>query len=376
MLSPVTFDYSIRLSYEAQAGTAFVFALLPARTHHQQLVTERLRVRGAVAQTVFTDAATATRYLHVAASGGALALEVDATVRLLQTEHTERGLRREARAAPLGSPESLRYLLPSRYCPAERLGALAGREFLEFDAPFDRLDAIRRWLRRHVHAGPAVGPVPGTDAAAAATGASATDVLAAGRGSPRDLAHLAIALCRASRLPARFVTTVPLGAGPAVELHPWVEALVEDTWLAFDPVGRVPRTALLRLGTGRDAADVPLAIAHGSVTAGRLETTLVCHEADAARLAASDERIEAIAAATLGSLGEATRWHQEARLAARRPQVGGGGESRRPAPSQAAAAAARTAASIPRRTAQVLVFPAPPPSRGPGELPGPRLEPA
>jgi hypothetical protein len=56
-------------------------------------------------------------------------------------------------------------------------------------------------------------------------------------------------MCRASALPARFVTTVPIGSTAAVVPHPWIEVLIEDAWLALDPTRRVPRAALLRLGT-------------------------------------------------------------------------------------------------------------------------------
>ena len=366
MLAPVTFDHSIRLRYETEPGAAFVLALLPARTHQQQLAMERLRVRGAAAQTVFTDAATATRYLHVAARGGPLEIELDAQVRLLQTEIAGPGLHRDAHAAPLGAPESLRFLLPSRYCPSDRLAAVAEREFLSIETPFERAVAIDRFLRRHLRLRPVLGPVPGVTVDPPVDAPNAVEVLERAEGTPRDLAHLAIALCRASRLPARYVTTVPFGLADATDVHPWVEVLIADAWLAFDPSRLVPRTALLRLGTGRDAADVPLAIAHGAVSLARVEWAIACPCTPAGALLERDRGAASICTATLGSLGEATRWHQEARLAARRrgglPDETG---PPRPAPSRLAAAAARAASSAPRSGAQVLVFPTPAPRGAP-----------
>lgn len=319
MLAPVTFEYSIRLHYDTEPGAGFVFALLPARTHQQQLAMEQLRVRGAVVQSVFTEAATATRYLHVAARGGPLQVELDAQVRLLQTEFTDGGTRRELFSVPLAKPESLRFPLPSRYCPSDRLTAMCDGEFMLIDEPCARLAAIDDWLRRHVRA-----TLPGTDgdqrgaAGAAPTPPGAAEVLERGRGTPRDLAHLLIALCRASRLPARYVTTVPFDTPASGELYPWVEVLVDDAWLACDPGRQVPRTALIRLGTGRDAADVPLVLGHGPLAAGRAELSIRCLGTDADTLRARDRATPGILSATIGSLGEATRWHQEARLAARR----------------------------------------------------------
>jgi transglutaminase-like putative cysteine protease len=359
MLAPVTFDYAIRLSYEAAPGAAFVLCLLPARTHQQQLAMERLRVRGASAHSVFTDAATATRYLHVAARGGALEIELGAQVRLLQAEIGGPALHRDVHARPLGAPESLRFLLPSRYCPSDRLAGVAEREFLSIEPPFERAVAIDRFVRRHLRVRRDPGAVPGATVDAAPDAPGAAEVLERAEGSPRDLAHLAIALCRASRLPARYVTAVPFGLAGATDVHPWVEVLVGDTWLAVDPSRLVPRTALLRLGTGRDAADVPLAIAHGAVSLARAEWSIACPGTRDDILAARDRGAEAIVTATLGSLGEATRWHQEARLASRRRDGSDDVEPSRPPPSRLAADAARAATTVPRAAAQVLVFPTP-----------------
>ena len=358
MLAPVTFDCSVRLRYDTEPGAAFVLALLPARTHQQQLAMERLGVRGALARTVFTDAATATRYLHVAARGGVLEIDLDAQVRLLQAEVGGPVPYPEARAEPLGAPESLRFLLPSRYCPSDRLTAVAEREFLSIDAPLERAIAVDRFLARHLRVLPGAGPVPGVTVDPPDDAPSAIEVLERAAGTPRDLAHLAIALNRASRLPARYVTSVPFGLAGATDVHPWVEVLVADTWLAFDPSRRVPRTALLRLGTGRDAADVPLAIAHGVVSLAHVEWSIDCPGTRVEDLVARDRAAIAIRTATLGSLGEATRWHHEARHAARRRGIAGDEpEPTRPPPSRLAAAAARVAASAPRDGAQVPVFP-------------------
>jgi transglutaminase-like putative cysteine protease len=357
MLAPVTFDLSIRLCYEAEPGAALVMAMLPARTHRQQLAMERLRVRGASAQSAFTDAATATRYLHVAARGGVLELELDAQVRLLLAEHGARSLHRDAHAVPLGSPESLRFLAPSRFCPSDRLAALAEREFLGVDAPLARMQAIQTWVRRRLRVLPVEPASAGTRIGAAAAGPNAAETLERGAGTPQDLAHVTIALCRASRLPARLVTTIP-DDGPATgDLHPWVEVLVEDAWLAVDPSRRLPRTALLRLGTGRDAADVPLALAHGDVVVREVRSRLSSPDTTMQALVERDVQAEAVSAATLGSLGEAVRWHQEARLAAGRRGTGDADASSRPAPSTVAAAAARASSTAPRRMAQVFAFP-------------------
>lgn len=379
MLAPVTFDYTARLSCRAEPDTAFVFALLPARTHQQQLATERLQVRGAASRSVFTDAASATRYLQVVARGGALEVEAKAQVRLLQSEPAAAVLRGEARIGPLSAPESLRHLMPSRFCPSDRFAVLAEREFGDVQSAFERAMRIEAWVQRHVRLVPPAGIVPGAAFGVVIDAPDAREVRERRAGTPRDLAHLTIALCRASGLPARYVTAVPWGDaggrdGPD-DVHPWVEVLVGETWIALDPSRRMPRTALLRLGTGRDAADVPLAFACGPMRVGRVDWSIGSPDASLEVLRERDRLAEAVCAATLGSLGEATRWHQEARLAAR--PADDSAEPQRRAPSQVATAAARLASTAPRRGARILVFPGALSPRAPtvGESRGSRYEP-
>ena len=70
MIVPVTLNYSIRLECDARAAQAFVFVMLPARAQQQQLALESLRVSGASAQSIFTDATTATQQVYTALAEG------------------------------------------------------------------------------------------------------------------------------------------------------------------------------------------------------------------------------------------------------------------------------------------------------------------
>ncbi len=97
---------------------------------------------------------------------------------------------------------------------------------------------------------------------------SALDVFQQRQGVCRDFAHLMIALCRALNIPARFVTGVDYRADPAlgpIDFHAYVEALLGDRWYLFDPSDISPVTGLIRIGTGRDAADVSFATIFGDV---------------------------------------------------------------------------------------------------------------
>jgi len=97
---------------------------------------------------------------------------------------------------------------------------------------------------------------------------SALDTLVEQAGVCRDFAHLMIALCRALNIPARFVTSIDYGAAPELgppDFHAFVEAFLGDRWYSFDPTGLTAPMALVRIGTGRDAADVSFATIFGAV---------------------------------------------------------------------------------------------------------------
>ena len=104
---------------------------------------------------------------------------------------------------------------------------------------------------------------------------TAAEALAGGRGVCQDSAHVMIALCRASGLPARYVSGHLLGEGGT---HAWVEVIVADPAgaraVAFDPCnGRRAGRDYLIVATGRDYTDVAptsgtyLGTARGTLTA-------------------------------------------------------------------------------------------------------------
>jgi transglutaminase-like putative cysteine protease len=98
---------------------------------------------------------------------------------------------------------------------------------------------------------------------------AAVDTLIEQVGVCRDFAHLMIALCRAVNIPARFVTGIDYGADPALgptDFHAYVEVFLSNRWYLFDPTGISPPMGLVRIGTGRDAADVSFATIFGAVT--------------------------------------------------------------------------------------------------------------
>ena len=86
------------------------------------------------------------------------------------------------------------------------------------------------------------------------------EVVHARRGVCQDMAHLAIAICRHRGVPARYVSGwlhQPGHDGPA-ESHAWLEAHVGDAgWVELDPTHPGMDLDYVRIGIGRDYADVP-----------------------------------------------------------------------------------------------------------------------
>jgi transglutaminase-like putative cysteine protease len=136
------------------------------------------------------------------------------------------------------------YLRPSRYAEADKFFGYVAGEFDLDDKPVDLLRQVTGFVARRLNYLPgASDPIDG-----------AADTLLAGAGVCRDFAHLVVALLRALNIPARLVAVYAPGCDP-MDFHAVAEALIDDRWLVVDATGLAPRQSLVRIATGRDAAD-------------------------------------------------------------------------------------------------------------------------
>ena len=156
------------------------------------------------------------------------------------------------RTVPVQALDVTTYLRPSRYAESDRLAAIAGAELGGLDAPADLLRAVAAWV------GSRLAYVPGSSAGTD----GAIDTLLAGQGVCRDYAHLAVAMLRARDVPARLVSVYAPGLAP-MDFHAVAEALVDGAWLVVDPTLLAPRSSLVRIATGRDAADTAFLSSYG-----------------------------------------------------------------------------------------------------------------
>ncbi len=151
-------------------------------------------------------------------------------------------------------------LRPSRYCPSDRLAGFALSHFSEFPSARERVRAICAYVWRHI----------GYDNNGSNPTGDAIETLSAGRGVCRDYAHLVVTLCRGVEVPARMVAVYAPGLSP-MDFHAVVETAIDGRWWVWDATRLAPRPTLIRIATGRDAADVAFA----TTLSGQVELSTV-----------------------------------------------------------------------------------------------------
>lgn len=150
-------------------------------------------------------------------------------------------------ATPVTTLERVEALRPSRYCPSDRMAGFARSHFDQPD-PAARVRAICDYVWQHItYVFGTSGPTTG-----------ASETLESGQGVCRDFAHLVAALCRAVEVPARVVAVYAPGLW-AMDLHVVVETEIDGCWQVWDATRLAPRMSMIRIATGRDAADIAFA---------------------------------------------------------------------------------------------------------------------
>lgn len=154
---------------------------------------------------------------------------------------------------------AVEYLLDSRYCPSDRFQTFVGSQFGDTQGGA-RIEAIREWIADKVEYSPgASGPET-----------SALDSFVERRGICRDFAHLTVAMSRASAIPARYVACYAPDVEPP-DFHAVAEVFLADpsiedggAWHIVDATGMATASETVKIGVGRDAADVSFLTSFGA----------------------------------------------------------------------------------------------------------------
>ncbi|MHC2999531.1 transglutaminase-like domain-containing protein [Microbacterium sp. HJ5] len=150
----------------------------------------------------------------------------------------------EAPTADASEADLLIYSRPSRYAESDALAPTAAGEFAGIDDPAELLASVSSWVGTRLRY--VSGSSLPTD--------GATRTLLARQGVCRDYAHLCVALLRGMGVPARMAAVYAPGVMP-MDFHAVAEAWIDDAWCAVDATTLAPRSSLVRIATGRDAAD-------------------------------------------------------------------------------------------------------------------------
>lgn len=147
--------------------------------------------------------------------------------------------------------EAITYLRPSRYSQSDEVFQQARRQFKGLSG-HDLIAAVSEFVSTSTTYTP--GLSQGTD--------SAVTTLMTGQGVCRDYAHVVIALLRAMDMPARYAACYAPGLRP-MDFHAVAEAYLDGAWYVIDATRLANRNSLVRIATGRDAADCAFLSYHG-----------------------------------------------------------------------------------------------------------------
>ncbi|BBY37231.1 putative transglutaminase-like protein [Mycobacterium mantenii] len=171
----------------------------------------------------------------------------------------------QADVPPVSDVDLSVYLRPSRYAESDKFLGFATTEFQQYGSSVTLLERVSSWVGTRVKYVPGSSdPIDG-----------ATDTLLAGAGVCRDYAHLVIAILRALDVPARLVAVYAPGCQP-MDFHAVAEAFVDGAWRVVDATCLAPRQSMVRIATGRDAADTAFLDNHkGAITLQNMTVTAV-----------------------------------------------------------------------------------------------------
>lgn len=253
-----TFNCGCELDYQVTSESTFIFNVAVAKTQNHQIITENLELTPQLPWEEFVSPMVNNRYLKVNVPPGQFKLKYQAQVKVSYLDINPNDI---IEVPPKDLPiDILQYINPSRYCESDRLFRFAQSEFGDLQSGYSKVTAICNWIYDHV-----TYIYGSTDAQT-----SAFNTVTERAGVCRDFAHLGAALCRALNIPARFAAGYAYDLVPP-DFHAYFEAYLGGRWYLFDATRLAPLEGLIRIGTGRDAADISFATIFGAVTMDNMQ---------------------------------------------------------------------------------------------------------
>ncbi len=241
------------LHYQLEAPATFFFALKCIETGGQHIEREDLSIDPMIPTEEFTIGGVGmNRFTRLRAKeAGPLQVRYEADVETSIELADVNCLRQDGPHKLI--PEAVPFLFPSRYCQSDRLRQQALDLFGHLQDPHSLAAGISDWIYEHV----------AYRSGTSNEQSSSVDTLEQRQGVCRDFAHLGIAFCRSMNVPARYVTCYSHQLNPP-DFHAVFEAFIGGMWYVFDPTRLAPLNGLVRIATGRDAADAAVCTIFGS----------------------------------------------------------------------------------------------------------------
>lgn len=248
------FKINSELEYNVLAPSTVIFNIHALRTVHQTVLEEALTISPEIRVEEFTSIHSTNRFMR---------LQLDQPVKLnlsykatVDTKYRLLDERDEFKNIPLVQmdAEVIPFLFPSRYCQSDKLQRFAYKEFGRIANVYAKVLAINEWIYQNIE----------YRSGSTNSHTSAFDTITERVGVCRDFAHLGIAMCRALSIPARYFTGYAFKLNPP-DFHACFEAYIGGNWILFDPTKLAPLNGLVKIATGRDAADAAVATFFGNV---------------------------------------------------------------------------------------------------------------
>jgi transglutaminase-like putative cysteine protease len=240
------------IAFEIEAPTPFILMLRPRSSSQQWIARESYTLSPHVPVQEYTDA-YGNLCQRLIAPAGDFSISTSADILTAKAATVCPG----APYIPVQDlPDNvLQYLLPSRYCESDRFIELAHSLVDGITPGYDQVAALVAWIQTSIRFNPDSPHFQ----------LSAVEIHQHGEGVCREMAHLAIALCRGLCIPARMVVGYLHQLQP-MDFHAWFEAYVGGHWIAFDPTQTTPKGGRVAVAYGRDAADVAIFTQFGPAT--------------------------------------------------------------------------------------------------------------
>jgi transglutaminase-like putative cysteine protease len=246
------FHVSCSLEYAAKFPCTLILNVQAQRNASQTILEEHLSIQPEVSISEFTPDSSESRFVRIqTAQHKTLTIEYRASVDVDIQTYTASSVEATPVAELNGS--TIPFLFPSRYCQSDRLSRLAWDLFGKIQNPHQQVVAITDWIHDNVEY------LRGTTDSLT----SAFDTVTQRTGVCRDFSHLGIALCRALNIPARYFSGYAYELNPP-DFHACFECFIGGNWMVFDATRLAHLNGLVRIGTGRDAADAAVASIFGS----------------------------------------------------------------------------------------------------------------